>query len=222
VGFSLIERLPALDTSAVSDAMDQLQLPSGVVNGIASVSVARRIAGRVLTVTLDEARGRRPEHHLGTAAIDAAEPGDVIVVSHRGVRDVSGWGGLLSLGASMRGIRGVIVDGACRDADEMVDLDFPVYARGTTPRTARGRVIQTAWNAAIVIDGISVKPGDFVIADRTGLVFLPQARAAEIVSAAEAIYAREQAMAQAIRGGATLVEALTSYESLLANAGPRG
>lgn len=211
----MMHRLAGVDTCAVSDAMDQLELTSGVVAGLRPMSIPRRIAGRVITVRLEEARGRRSVNHLGTSAIENVLPGDVIVVAHNGLETVSGWGGLLSLGAALRGSVGIIIDGACRDIDEMVDLDLPVYARGATPRTARGRVIETGWNEDIVVGGVVVSPGDLAIADRTGVVFIPQAGAESVVSAAETIFAREAAMARALSAGGTMASALVSYETLL-------
>ncbi len=209
-------RLAHLDSCAVSDALDRLHLP-GVVLGLHAVSAPRLIAGRVVTVQLESADGRASSRHLGTAAVDASGPGDVIVVAHQGRLDVSGWGGILSLGASVRGVEGVIVDGACRDVDESRALGLPVYARAAVPRTARGRVIETAWNEPVTIGDVTVAPGDLVIADGSGVVFLPASHVAEVLHAAEQIVAREQAMAAAVRAGRPLVEVMgASYETLLA------
>lgn len=213
----LVERLAQLGSCALSDALDRLG-QSGVVLGLQALTVPRRIAGRVITVQLEKAVGRPSTRHLGTAAIESSGPGDVIVVAHGGRLDVSGWGGLLSLGAVMHGVEGVIVDGACRDVDEGRDLDLPIYARAAVPLTARGRVIETAWNEPVTIGDVSVTPGDLILADGSGAVFLPAALAGEIIAAAEQIAAREQAMAQAIRSGRSIAEVMgRSYEELLSS-----
>src|SRR5262245_56651333 len=104
-------RLQKLDTGCVSDALDALGV-RGVILGLGPVSVPRRIAGAAVTVRLGPAAGRRPDRHLFTAAIEAAAPGDVIVVEHGGRTDAAGWGGLLSLAAYARGLAGTVVDGA--------------------------------------------------------------------------------------------------------------
>ena len=208
-------RLARLDSCAVSDALDRLHLP-GVVLGLHAVSVARPLVGRVVTVQLENADGRTSSRHLGTAAVDASGPGDVIVVAHQGRLDVSGWGGILSLGAVTRGIEGIIVDGACRDIDESRMLGLPVYARATGPLTARGRVIETSWNKPITVGDVAVIPGDLVIADGSGVAFLSTAHITEILALAEHIAAREQAMAQAVRAGRPLTEIMgASYEMLV-------
>src|SRR5207302_11365134 len=125
---SLISRLGRLDSCAVSDALDKLGR-KGSVTGLERWSTDRRIAGRVLTVKLEAAEGRSNTRHLCTAAIEAAKPGDIIVVEQRTGLDAASWGGNLAIGAGMRGVAGVIVEGPARDIDDCQRLDFPVFAR---------------------------------------------------------------------------------------------
>src|ERR1700727_1256668 len=133
-----IARLTKLDSCAVSDALDKRGL-KGSVTGIHRYTTEFRIAGRVLTVKLDRAEGRTNARHLCTAAIEAASPGDIIVVEQHTGLDAASWGGDLSIGAQVRGVAGVIVDGPVRDVDDSRELDFPVFARDHNARTARGR-----------------------------------------------------------------------------------
>lgn len=212
---SIIDRLQALDTCAVSDALDRTGLPPGVV-GLRPLSTSRAIAGRVVTVQLGPAEDAPPTRHLCTAAVDASGPGDVIVIANEGRVDCAGWGGLLSLAASLRRIEGVIIDGACRDVPEAVELELPVFGRAPVAVTARGRVVEKTWNQPVTVLGITVRPGDLVIADASGVAFVPQAAEADVVAAAEQIAARETAMAQVLRQGAPISEVMgPSYESLL-------
>src|SRR5581483_6943409 len=113
-----VARLNRLDSCAISDGLDKLGLlPS--ISGIHRFSTERRIAGRVLTVTLAAASGRpASSRHLCTAAIEAAQPGDIIVIEQRTGLDAASWGGNLSIGAQVRGIAGVIVEGPVRDVDD--------------------------------------------------------------------------------------------------------
>ena len=210
-------RLERLDPGAVSDALDRLGL-SGVVTGLAPLSVpARRVAGRVVTVELGPPVVGPAGRHLGTAAIEAAGPGDVIVVAHQGRLDCAGWGGILSLAAQLRGVAGVIVDGACRDLDEARELGFPVFAKGVVPTTARARASELAWGRPITVGQcVRVRPGDLVLADGSGVVFVDAERADEVLDAAEDIAAREAAMADALRQGSRPSEVMgRSYEELL-------
>jgi regulator of RNase E activity RraA len=224
---ALTHRLRHLDACAVSDALDRLEL-HGVVLGVQPLGPRRRIAGYAITVQLEPATealraqiAARDEHprHLCTAAVDASGPGDVIVVANGGRSDAAGWGGTLSLGARMRGIEGTIVDGACRDVDEAIEHDYAVYARHAVPLTARGRVIEVAWNEPVAFGGLTVSPGDLVIADSSGVVFVPGEHAEHVLSVAEEIVTREQAMADAVRERRPLSDAMgASYEHLLERA----
>jgi 4-hydroxy-4-methyl-2-oxoglutarate aldolase len=212
---SIIDRLQALDTCAVSDALDRTGLPPSVV-GLRPISTSRAIAGRVVTVQLGPAEDAPPTRHLCTAAVDASGPGEVIVIANEGRVDCAGWGGLLSLAASLRGIEGVIIDGACRDVPEAAELELPVFGRAPVAVTARGRVVEKTWNQPVTVLGITVRPGDLVIADASGVAFVPQSAEADVVAAAEQIAARETAMAKALRQGAPISEVMgASYESLL-------
>jgi len=217
-------RLRKLDACAVSDALDRLGL-RGVVLGLRAMGPRRRIAGRAVTVRLEVAtealredlvaRGEHPRH-LCTAAVDASGPGDVIVVANGGRSDAAGWGGTLSLGATLRGIEGVVVDGACRDVDEAIEHDFAVYASYAVPLTARGRIMEVGWNVPVSFGGLTVEPGDLVIADSSGLVFVPAARAEEVLAVGEEIVGREQAMAEAARAGRPMSDVMgADYERLL-------
>jgi 4-hydroxy-4-methyl-2-oxoglutarate aldolase len=212
-----VARLAKLDTCAVSDALDRLGLKGAVV-GIGPLWPCPRVVGRCVTVKIKPAGLERSRQHLCTSAIAAAAPTDVIVVDNGGRVDVAAWGGLLSLAAQIRQVRGVIVDGACRDLDESRELGFPVYGRAAVQVTARGRIVQQSFNEEIAFAGVQVHPGDLVIADGSGVVFVPRAREAEVVRQAEALAEREAAMAEAIRGGRSVVEVMETmgYESMLA------
>lgn len=213
----LVARLERLDSCVVSDAMDALGL-EGVARGLSRLSTDTKIVGRVLTVRLEEANGRKAERHLCTGAIEAAGAGDVIVVEHHDRDDCAGWGGLLSRAASVKGLAGTIVDGLCRDIDEARQFGFPLYGRAGIPATARNRVIETAMNVPVTIGGIGVVPGAYVIADGSGVVFLPEERAEEVMANAEGFFAREQAMLNAIEAGTPVGQVMAgNYERMLEN-----
>jgi regulator of RNase E activity RraA len=157
----------------------------------------------------------QPVRHLGTAAVDASGPDDVIVVAHQGRTDCAGWGGLLSRAAAMRHIEGVVVDGAARDLREARDVGLPVHALAETPVTARGRAVEHGWDEPVQLAGITVRPGDLVLADPGGVVVLPGDHADEVLDTAERIAATEAAMAAAIQSGTPVSDVMgKSYEEL--------
>ncbi len=212
----IIERLAKLDTCAVSDALDSLSL-KGATWGVGPLWPCPRIVGRAVTVKIKPAGLERPTQHLGTAAIEAAKPGDIIVIDNGGKREFSCWGGLLALSAKLKGVSGVVIDGACRDIDEARELGFPVYGRGVVPMTARGRVMQESFNQEIQFAGVQCRPGDLVIADGSGVVIIPKEKEKEAVATAEEIYRKEQEMADGIRRGYSGLEMLEKlgYEEML-------
>ncbi len=213
---SLVGRLGKLDTCAVSDALDRLGL-RGATFGVRPLWACPRIVGRAVTVKIKPAGLEKPKQHLGTPAIQAARPGDVIVIDSGGRPDVSAWGGLLSLASKTKGLSGVVIDGACRDIDESREVGFPVYARAVVPMTARGRVVQDSFNQEIQFAGVQVHPGDLVIADGSGVVFIPREKEQEVIKEAEAVAQQEAGMAEGIRKGLSVVEVLEKlgYESML-------
>jgi 4-hydroxy-4-methyl-2-oxoglutarate aldolase len=212
---TLIVRLSKLDSCAVSDAMDKLGL-AGAVTGLPPLWQCPRLVGRAVTVKLKPwVEGEQPKRHLGTAAIEAACLGDVIVVDNGGRTYAGSWGGILSVAAKAAGVAGVVADGACRDVDEARDMDFPVYARAGVSITARGRIVEESFQQPIEVCGVIVNPGDLVIADWSGVVFICADRAEEVLAAAEDIAAREIAMAEAVRSGKSPSEVMgASYERM--------
>ena len=232
-------RLALLDSCAISDALDSLGLPPAVV-GLAPLSVVKPIFGPVITVKLiavpagdslapaggslanRSVAGRsvsKPQHsprHLCTAAIESAARGDVIVIEHSSGVECAGWGGVLSVGAQVNGVEGVIIDGPARDIDEARALGFPVYGRSPIARTARGRAYEIDFNCEISIGAVRVVPGDVVFADSSGVVFLPAAQSEEIVRRATRIAGRERLMIEALRAGDRITEVVgRNYEEML-------
>lgn len=209
-----------LDCCAVSDAIDRLKL-GGVVTAVPQRSGTGRIAGIVITVQLDRvdpaaAPPTGPARHLGTTAVEAGGPDNVIVIEQTTGIDAGSWGGLLSLGAKVRNIAGVIADGPVRDIDEARAYDFPVFSTALTARTARGRVFEKATNTPIRVWGVDVSPGDYVIADNSAVIFIRSADIEAVLTTAESIAAREAAMAKALLAGKPISEVMGSdYEYML-------
>ncbi len=102
-----------------------------------------------------------PARHLGTTAVEAGCSDHVIVVEQTTGIDAGSWGGLLTLGAKLRGISGVVADGPVRDIDEARGYDFPIFSRALTARTARGRIVEKGTNVPVTVWGLTVAPGRF-------------------------------------------------------------
>ena len=215
-----LQRLRRLDACAVSDALDKLGL-TGVVTGLPQRSGpdqgGGRIAGRAVTMKVGPGKPPPgPPVHLGCTAIAHAGPGHIIVVEQRS-------GGLLTLGAKMRGTEGVVADGPLRDVDEAIGYRFPVFSRSLTSRTARGRVVELGTQIPVTIGTspdaggqVTVHPGDYVLADRSAVIIITQADIERVLQTAEMIVAKEAAMAKAILAGTPIGEVMGgSYEHML-------
>lgn len=217
---SPLERLGALDSCVVSDALDHLGI-SGATTGIRPMWGIPKVVGYARTVEVVDAaaagdvRGR----HLATQTVVSAGSEDVIVIANQGRTTVSCWGDILTAAAQQRGIRGVVIDGACRDVDAITEAEFPVYARAGVPVTARGRIVERASDVPVSFGGVTVRPGDLVIADASGVVVVPADRADDVLAAAERLAARQSAMLAAVREGRSVVDVMADSQFTTALAG---
>jgi len=209
-----VERLPketmegfqSISTSTISDILDQMGLEC-LVSGVRAVKEGFAIVGPALTV--QEVSGpvgtyRTEDFQMGKV-IDMAQAGDVLVFDNSG-KEISTWGGLASTAAKVKGIKGVVIDGGSRDADEVVELDFPVFSRHVTPRAARTRIKMVEMNGVIQCGGIRVRPGDVVVADRPGIIIIPKERAKEVLERAKKTEAGEKFFADELQKGRTFAE----------------
>jgi 4-hydroxy-4-methyl-2-oxoglutarate aldolase len=215
----LRSRLEILDTCVISDAMDALSV-AGAELRVSPMGPAQRIVGPCVTVRLISAEGQgTPLKHLCATAIEMAQAGDVILIEHQAPTVASGWGGLLSVAARRKAVAGVVINGLCRDVDDFWTLDFGVWAAGSAPRSARGRVVEESTGGTLTFGGVDVRPGDWVVADRTGALTIPAADIENVLVKAESLARREQLMAADLRAGSPVSEVLgTAYETMLTTA----
>lgn len=209
-------RLEKLSTTNLADALDKEGM-RGAVIGIRPMYDCPRIIGRAVTMKVTAAGMWKTKYHMGVRAIDSASAGDIIVIDNRGDTNNNCWGEILSMGAKMKGVSGVVVDGAARDIDACEEFGFPVYARGAVPITARGRIMEESVNEVVRIGDIQVRPGDIVMADVNGVVIIPVEKLDDVVKSAEGIVEKESAMVEELRNGANIVEVdqKYSYETML-------
>lgn len=203
-------RIEKLSTTNLSDALDKVGV-RGAVIGIRPLFGMPRVCGRAMTIKITAAGMTRSKHHLGIEAIAAAEAGDLIVIDNHGDVNNNCWGEILSCAAKKKGLSGVIIDGAARDVDECQEMDFPVFARGVVPITARGRIMQEDFNCMIRVGDVQVRPGDIIVGDVNGVVVIPVEKIDEVLSAAEAIMAKEESMKKDILAGLDILEIDRKY-----------
>lgn len=143
-------------------------------------------------------------------ALQLVQPGQVLVFTNGGGVQGALWGEMAATFAKARGVEGIVVDGAIRDTDALVEMSAPVWHTAISPshpeKGAAGAV-----NIPVVVDGVQVRPGDIIVADGDGVLAVPRRMLAAAVDAAEARRAREVELAKAIAQGATLYD-LTGME----------
>jgi 4-hydroxy-4-methyl-2-oxoglutarate aldolase len=145
----------------------------------------------------------------GMAEIEAhnlTEPGDVLVL--KGVDQISNMGGMSATIGHRQGQLGAIVDGAVRDVDHSRDIGYAIWSRSVSPITGKWRVKTIAVNKPVTICGIAVNPGDLVLADETGVCFIPRERAADVLARARKIAASEVVREAKIASGVPVAELL--------------
>lgn len=168
--------LRALSQAGTCDLSDVMRGSGVMDSGLHPVyAPMKRIFGTAITVDLTPGDGL-----LLRAAIDATRPGDVIVVNAHGETSRAVLGGVIAMHMVHRGVAGLIVDGAVRDASEFRELDFPVRARAVTPRSG---TTPSGWgevNVPVACGGTVVFPGDVVVADEEGVAVVPRLWAGEV------------------------------------------
>jgi regulator of RNase E activity RraA len=203
----LLQRCKAIGTSTWSDALDAYGI-SGVVRGLVQCSGSGRFAG--FAVTARERAGTLgsfPRTEFGVGKMIAAiEPGDVLMADVRGA-DISTFGGLAALATRQRGAAAVVIDGACRDVEEIRATDLWVASRSVTPTTGKTRLKLEALGEPVTIGGIAVRPGDLVVGDDTGIVIVPRGDLERVLDAVERMLATDTAVEQALHAGKSFSEA---------------
>lgn len=194
-------------TGIVSDVMDELGITGVVAASVLQPTIAgSRIVGPALTVRnivqrehAYEAARRHVNKMAEFEAHNLARPGDVVVID--GVRGVSNMGGISAQTAKRQGEAGAIVFGGIRDVAHSRRVGYPIWAMEITPVTGKWRIETIEINGEIEVSGIRVTPGDIVLADDTGVCFIPRARAAEVLFLAKRKSAAEESKCAAIESG---------------------
>ena len=204
---ALLERCARMGSSTWSDALDACGL-GGVVQGIERRSGQGAVAG--FAVTARHEWGPLGDFDRADFAVGrlvaATGPGRVLMVDVGGAA-ISTFGGIASMAAAGRGATAVVIDGACRDTDEIRATGLTMASRWVTPTTGKTRLRLQSMGEPVTIGGIAVREGDLVVLDDTGIVVVPRAELPRVLEQAERILAVDHAVEQGIRAGKTFAEA---------------
>lgn len=213
----LRERFLKMPTTVVSDALDLLGIMNNAVTGIKPVWNCTAIFGTALTVRNVPASTHTQKNHGGFVTAQHVKSGDIVVIDNGGDVENNGWGELVAWAAKMKGAVGTLVDGAVRDVDAFESMEYPVYSKGITLRTARNRMVQDAINVNIRFRTTQVRPNDYIMADKNGICVIPPEIVLEVLVKAEAIQEKEDKMIEEIKKGANAlsVQENSGYENML-------
>lgn len=146
--------------------------------------------------------------------IDSLGIGDVVVLDCSR-KPAAAWGELFSTASVGRGARGAVIDGLIRDTDKIDKLGkFPVFARGARPTDSLGRVAIREYDVPVCIYGMTVFPGDLIVADSDGVTVVPHARAEEIITKAVEKATTENSARELLLDGGKLRDVWEKYHVL--------
>jgi 4-hydroxy-4-methyl-2-oxoglutarate aldolase len=202
---AVAERLKGFGSATLHEAQGQ---KGAMCGGIRPLDPALRLAGRALTVEA-KAGDNLIVHH----ALTLAGPGDVLVVDVKGYAGAGVWGDILTLAAMKRGVAGLVIDGAVRDSQAIVEMGFPVFARGISINAAQKNQPGRA-NVPIVCGGVRVDPGDWIVGDRDGIVVIARDDLGRAMRGAVRREDLENQVRRRIEEGASTVEILHLEDSL--------
>lgn len=201
----VISELRQVPTGFITDAMTRLGL-AGWTEGISPLSkTKRRFAGRAVTMKYGPKRGEGGRLPSQYQVIRESKPGDVLVVAAEGSPC---WllGENVCHAALYRGLAAVVVDGCVRDADEIAEMDLPVFCKGAGIRPFSTHLDLIDVDVPVEVAGAQIRPGDILVGDGDGIVVVPPERAGEVLFQVKDIAALEKEQEEAIRNQVPLEE----------------
>lgn len=217
-GDPLIAGFKSTYAASVSDAVEIVTGSNGTMRYDMKLMAGTNLVGRAVTslakpAPADQATPALAVKH-SVEIIDEAKPGDVGVIVMEGSLDIAAMGNLMATAAVERGMAGMVLDGAIRDMWDIRRMGLTVYARSKSPRTAVGHYATVAKNVPVECAGVTVRPGDIIVADEDGVVVVPQDRAAEVLKKAQEIDAQESGMYPFVRQYKSLQEAIRKFNRI--------
>ena len=172
-----------------------------------------KIVGKAVTVLMT--RGLKtdnreyPPYHL--QILDTAEPGSILVYVMEDGLNIAAIGNLMATTAQIRGLEGIVIDGAARDITAIKAIRFPVFTRRVSPATSVGRMIPVAKQIAVMCGGVLVNPDDFIVGDPDGVVVIPRDAAEAVLKLLAEYDQKELEMMPIIKREKSIVKAIEIY-----------
>jgi 4-hydroxy-4-methyl-2-oxoglutarate aldolase len=215
---ALIAGFKSTYPASVSDAVELVTGRNGTMRHDMQLVNGSNLVGRAVTALVRPATPEQSTPALSTRhsveMIDEAQPGEVGVIVMEGTLDIAAMGNLMATAAKERGMAGVVLDGAIRDVWDIRRMGLTVYARSRSPRTAVGHYATVARNVPVDCGGVTVSPGDIIVADEDGVVVVPRDQAEAVLKRAQEIDENERGMYPFIRQYKSLREAIAKFNRI--------
>jgi 4-hydroxy-4-methyl-2-oxoglutarate aldolase len=172
----IMDTFTKASTGNVADAVDEATGLRGFMARDMKPVFKAKVIGPAVTVFMRRAlrTDKRDWPNLQIQTLDDAPPGSVMVEVLEDGLDTAGVGNLMATTAKVRGLAGMVIDGGARDIEELEEIGFPIWSRSQTPATSVGRYVPVARNVPVTCGGVAVRPGDWIVGDRTGVVVVPK------------------------------------------------
>ena len=209
----IMEAFTKASTGNVADAVDEATGVRGFMARDMKPVFKAKVIGPVVTVLLQRAlrTDKREWPNLQIQTLDEAPPGSVIVEVLEDGLDTAGVGNLMATTAKVRGLAGMVIDGGARDIEELEEIGFPVWSRSQTPATSVGRYVPVAKNVPVTCGGVLVRPGDWIVADQTGVVVVPTASLPQVLKLLRQYDEKETKMVPLIKEMKSMGKALQIF-----------
>jgi regulator of RNase E activity RraA len=209
----LTERLEKLYTGAVHDVLRAMGYPRCTLpHEIKALDPTKKVAGEIYTISghIDQTQNAHDTLVQWTGLLSKAPPGKVLVCQpHTDM--VALMGELSAETLQLKGVRGYVVDGGCRDTEFILKIGFPVFCSFNTPADIVGRWVPSRFGEPLTIGNVTITTGDYILGDRDGLVVIPAKLAAEVIARTEEVISTENKVRSAILGGMDPQEAYLKF-----------
>jgi 5-oxopent-3-ene-1,2,5-tricarboxylate decarboxylase / 2-hydroxyhepta-2,4-diene-1,7-dioate isomerase len=209
IGDETRDRLAAVATATLAGVLHKRGIRSSFLSGLRPVTPGRRMIGtartlRYLPMREDLIPIYATRANAQRAAVEALQPGEVLVIDARDVPDAGTIGDIYAMRAKVLGAAGIVTDGATRDTPTLAEMDIPVYHRAAHASTYRRHHMPVDHQVPIACAGVTVIPGDVVVGDDEGVVIVPAALVDEVAAeAAEQELAEEWGAERVAAGEST-------------------
>src|SRR5579864_2661239 len=210
---SLLAEFRRVEVASVSDAIEQLLGKKMYMSHHMQPIFTAKFAGFARTVQLKKDEGNNDPGALNgmLSAIDQGSADSVYVMSLEDGADIAGMGGLMGTAMAARGYSGAVIDGGVRDVAYLRKIGFPVFATGIVPSTSVHHYRFAGAQIPVTCDGVTVNPGDVVVADSDGVAVVPRAKAQEVLALAQQMDYKEHSMYAVIEQLRSIVQAVKKF-----------